>query len=231
MTTAADIINRGLRLLRIVDIDDTASPTQLANGLIVLNGLVDFLNAERATLYEEQPETAFTLTGATSYNIATGGTFNTVRPERIVSAYYSLNSVDYGPVKIVPKENWDNIQGKTDSGYPLVMWYDPAYPTGIIHLWPNPSSGSLLMTTVKQLTEFAATSTALSLPAGYRDMLTYNFAARYSPEGGILTPQIEQLASQTLGAVKRRNRQIMPEAFNESAGLSRRFGTSSILRG
>jgi hypothetical protein len=231
MTTAADIINRGLRQLRIVDIDSTADSTQLANGLIVLNGLVDHLNAERATLYEDQPESAFALTGATSYNIATGQTFNTVRPERIVSAYYSLNSVDYAPLKIITKEEWDRIQGKTDAGAPEVLWYDPAYPTGVIHLWPNPASGSLLMTTVKQLTEFAATSTTVSLPAGYRDMLTYNFSVRYSPEGGILTPKIEQLANETLAAVKRRNRQLTAEMINESAWLGYRASAANILQG
>jgi hypothetical protein len=228
MTTASDIISRGLRQLRILDIDSSADATQLANGLIVLNGLVDEWNSESQTLYQEQEET-FTLTGATSYTIGSAGTFNTVRPEKIISAFYRLGGIDYPPLTLTPKINWDVIQQKTTPGYPEALWYDEAYPLGVIHLWPNPTSGTLVLSTLKQLTEFAATSTTVSLPPGYRDALTYNFAVRYSPEGGILTDDIRRLAVKTLAAVKRNNRKLT-RAFLECPGLSS-LGRSTILSG
>lgn len=229
MTTVADIINRGLRQLRIVDIDGTADATQLANGLIVLNGLVDEWNSESQTLYEEQEET-FTLTGATSYTIGVGGTFNTVRPEKIISAFYRISSVDYPPLVLTSKVNWDVIQGKTNPGYPNVLWLDEAYPLGIIHLWPNPVSGTLILSTLKQLTEFTATSTTVSLPPAYRDALTYNFAVRYSSEGGILTDDIRRQAVKSLASVKRNNRKLS-RAFLECPGMTNRINSNIFTGG
>lgn len=228
MTTAADIISRGLRQLRILDIDSSADSQQLANGLIVLNGLVDEWNSESQTLYEEQEET-FTLTGATSYTIGSSGTFNTVRPEKIISAFYRLSNVDYQPLVLTSKVNWDVIQGKTTPGYPDVLWYDEAYPLGVIHLYPNPVSGTLVLSTLKQLTEFAASSTTVSLPPAYRDALTYNFAVRYSSEGGVLTDDIRRQAIKSLAAVRRNNRKLT-RSFLECPGLTDR-GRSTIFSG
>lgn len=228
MTTAADIIERGLRILKIVDIDSSADSAQLTNGLIVLNGMIDEWNSESQTLYQEQEET-FTLTGATSYTIGSAGTFNTVRPEKIISAFYRLSNSDYHPLVLTSKVNWDVIQGKTDAGYPNVLWYDEAYPLGVIHLWPNPVSGTLVLSTLKQLTEFAATSTTVALPPGYRDALTFNFAVRYSPEGGVLTNDTRQLAARSLSAVRRNNRKLA-RAFLQCPGISTR-GVSNIFNG
>ena len=228
MTTAADIMNRGFRQLRIVDIDSTADATQLANGLIVINGLIDEWNSESQTLYEEQEET-FTLTGATSYTIGSSGTFDTVRPEKIISAFYRISNSDYHPLVLTSKANWDVIQGKTNAGYPNILWIDEAYPLGVIHLWPNPASGTLVLSTLKQLTEFAATSTTVSLPPAYRDALTFNFAVRYAPEGGMLTDDIRRQAVKSLAAVRRNNRKLS-RAFLECPGISTK-GVSNIFNG
>lgn len=228
MTTAADIISRGLRQLRILDIDSSADATQLANGLIVLNGMIDEWNSESQTLYQEQEET-FTLTGATSYTIGSSGTFNTVRPEKIISAFYRFGGIDYPPLTLAAKTNWDVIQQKTTPGYPEALWYEEAYPLGIIRLWPNPTSGTLVLSTLKQLTEFALSSTVVSLPPGYRDALTYNFAVRYSAEGGVLTDDIRRQATKSLAAVKRNNRKLT-QAFLQCPGLSS-LGRSTILSG
>lgn len=232
MTTAADLINAALRKLKVIDIDTTADATQLANGLLALNAFVDGLNSEKATLFQEEALAAMTLTGATSYTIGSGGTFSVTRPERILSAYYSISGVDDGPLKIIEKGEWDRIAGKTDAGSPEVLWYDMSYTNarGVLHLWPNPASGSLYLTVASQLTEFAATSTTVLLPPGYRNMLIYNLAVEYSSEGGVLTEEIMRNASKYLGKVKRRNSQRVEEAQLE---ISRVVSSksSNILNG
>lgn len=230
MTTAADLINAGMRRLRIIDIDSTADATQLANGLLALNAMIDEWNAQKLTLYEEKELSALTLTGATSYTIGSGGALSTTRPERIISAYYRLNSVDEAPLKIVNKAEWDRLASKTESGTPELLWYDMAYPLGVLHLWPNPSSGSLYLTVALQLTEFAATSTSVSLPAGYRKALIDNFAVYYGSEGGILTDQMREDARQSLATIKRRNSQKTSEVQLDVASLSSPH-SSNILQG
>lgn len=229
-TTAADIINAGMRKLRIIDSDSTADATQLTNGLLVLNTLLDSWNAEKITLYEEVELSALTLTGATSYTIGSGGALSTTRPEDFVSAFYRLNSVDYGPLKFITKKEWDHIQSKTSAGTPEVIWVDMAYPLAVMRLYPNPASGSLYLTVALQLTEFAASSTALALPPGYRKALIYNFAVDYSSEGGILTDEIKQNATLSLGAIKRRNAIKTSEVQLEVADLTDRLH-GNILTG
>jgi hypothetical protein len=227
-TLASDIINRGLRILKIIDSDSTADATQLANGLIVLNSLLDELNSDVATVFEEVQE-SLTLTGATSYTMGSSGALNTTWPAHIVGAFTNHSNVDYPPLRIVTKSDWDVIQGKTDAGFPTVLWADEAYPLMVLHFWPNPTSGTAYITSMKQITEFAASSTALSLPPAYREMLTWNFAVRFSPEGGVLTPQAMALAASTLRSVRKRNRKI-PEMRLDTPGLSSRFG-STIFSG
>lgn len=221
MATAADLISRALRLLRILDIDATADATQLANGLIVLNGLIDELNTETTTVFQEDEE-VFTLTGASSYTIGSGGTFNTTRPQHIISAFYRASNVDYAPIDLTTKSNWDNIIDKSEVGFPpRKLWYEEAFPLAEIHLWPNPASGSLVLTSLKQLTEFATTSTTVSFPPGYRDMFTYNIALRYEGEGGILTPTVQRIAMQSLAKIKRKNKKTV-EANLQCVGMGRR---------
>lgn len=230
MTTASDLINAGLRKLRIVDIDDTANSTQLANGLLALNALIDGWNAQEIPLYEQVELSAATMTGATSYTIGSSGTINTPWPSSIVSAYYRLSNVDYPKLKIVLKPEWDAIYGKTDAGIPDLLWYDMAFPLGAIHLWPNPASGSLLLTVEKQITEFAASSTTVTLPQGYRNALIYNFALEYSSEGGVLTDEIVGNAKMYLGMIKRRSRRRIAEIRNEAAYLGSN-SYSNIIQG
>lgn len=233
MATAADLINAFLRKLRVIDIDSTADATQLANGLAALNMVVDAWNAEKISLFQEGELTALTLTGATSYTIGSGGDLNVTRPDRILSAYYRLSSQDYPPLRIVNKVEWDRLPNKTEAGVPELLWYDMAYGStarGVLHLWPNPSSGSLILTAATPITEFAATSTTVSLPPGYRAALIYAGAVAYSSEGGILTQEIIEGEKKYMGIVRRRNNQRTSEVVLEVASLTEsRYG--NILQG
>lgn len=227
-TVQVALIDRILRVLRILDFDSTADATQSANVLTCINGVIDEWNQPTPILYEEQEETALTLTGATSYTIGVSGNLNTVRPERIISAFYVLSGSDYKPIRIVTKTQWDWIQGKLDAGFPTNLWYDMAYPLGVIHLWPNPASGSLKISTLKQLTAFATVGDTLALPPGYSEALLWNCAVRYSSEGGILSNEARQFAISSLMTVRRKNKKLV-EAFIDTPG--QRLRNSNIING
>jgi hypothetical protein len=227
-TIQVALIDRILRVLRILDFDSTADPTQSANVLTCLNGMIDEWNQPTPILYEEQEETALTLTGATSYTIGPSGVLNTVRPERIISAFYALSGSDYRPLKIITKTQWDWIQGKLDAGFPMNLWYDMAYPLGAIHLWPNPSTGSIKISTLKQLTSFATVNDTLALPPGYSEALLWNGAVRYSPEGGVLSNEARQLAVSSLMTVRRKNKKLI-EVFIDTPG--QRLRNSNLING
>lgn len=220
-TVQVALIDRILRALRILDFDTTADPTMAANVLTCINGIIDEWNQPTPILYEEQEETALTLTGATSYTVGASGNLNTIRPERIISAFYVLSGSDYKPLKIITKKQWDYIQGKTDAGFPMNLWYDLAYPLGVIHLWPNPASGSLKISTLKQLTAFATVGDTLALPPGYSEAILWNGCVRYSSEGGVLSQEARALAVSTLASIRRKNKKLV-EAFIDTPGLTQR---------
>lgn len=230
-TTAGNIINRALRLVEALGDGETATAQESADCLEALNAMVDSWNAERLTLYQELQE-QFTLTGVEAYTIGVGGVFNTTRPERLISGFFrpTGGTIDY-PLSLKTKAEWDRIYLKTYSTYfPQILWYDEAYPLGVIHIWPQ-SSGLLFLTTAKQLTEFATTADVLSLPAGYRDALAYNLAARIAPEYGAPARQdVVDAARKALGAVRRRNAKTA-ESIIETAYLSSQGRGYDINRG
>jgi hypothetical protein len=220
MATAADIINGALDILGVTEEGQSGTTTQLAIGLVKLNDLIDSWNSERLTLFQEYEET-FTLTTASQYTIGSGQTFNTTRPERIISALYKqTGGTDYYGIKILTsKIEWDRLSQRTISDFPSYLWYDNAYPNGTINIYPQ-QAGSLVLTTIRQLPEFAATSTTVSLPPGYRKALKYNLAIDLQGPMQCVMSQIDiRTAVRALASIKRAN-QKTSESIVELAYMS-----------
>lgn len=230
MATVDDaIITPALKLV----LQDDASPTasEKADGLAYLNELVDELNSEKLALFQEFQE-QFTLTSASSYTIGSGGAFNTTRPETLVSAFFreTNGTVDYPIVVSTTKAEWDRIAIKTLGGFPQLIWYDNAYPLGTINIWRQ-NAGLLFLTSMRQITEFAALSTTFAMPASYRAMLKWNLAERlFAAFSQPPREDVSRIAATTLGKVRRHNRKPT-EVQNESAYLSANLGTYDIQRG
>lgn len=220
MATAADIINDALASLGVIEEGQTGNSAQLAKGLEKLNDLIDSLNADKLTLFQEYEE-IFTLTSASQYTIGASQTFNTTRPERLISALFKQTSTSTRfPIQIATKEEWDSIGYLTTTGFPEVLWYDEAYPTGTINIWPQ-YSGFLVLTSMRQITEFVTTATTFSLPPGYRKMLKTNLAVDLAPAvQSQIPPSIQEAAKKSLGSVKRKNIKN-PQSLLEVSFLNR----------
>lgn len=212
---------------------DDASPTasEKADALGYLNELIDEWNGETLTLFQELQE-QFTLTTATTYTIGTGGAFNTTRPETLVSAFFRETNgvIDYPLVIIRAKSEWDRIGQKTLGGFPSHLWYDNAYPLGVVNIWRQ-NAGLLFLTSMKQLTEFVALTTTVALPPGYRAALRWNLIKRLLSAFNQPPDQtVEELATFSLGKIRRFN-QRNEQPVNESALLSNNLGSYDINRG
>lgn len=202
MTTASDLIDRAAGKIGVANLKSAERTIALS----VLNDIVDAWNAERLTLFQEYQE-QFTLTTSASYTIGSAGAFNTTRPEIIISAFYreSGGTVDF-PIRLTDKTDWDLIPSKTVSGIPEILWYDTAYPLGTINVYPQ-KAGLLLLTSARQLTEFASTSTTVSFPPGYRRAFIHNLAVDLAAEFEIqVPPQVAAIASSSLRVIKNANR-------------------------
>lgn len=191
MATAAQIINRALRLIGVLASGETPSANEQSDALMALNAMLDAWRNESLMVYALRDET-LTLTGASSYTIGTGGNLNTTRPVKIEGAYQRVSNIDY-PIHIADKREYDRIADKTtQSQITDWLYYEPSYPLGKLFMYPVPTSGVLHIATWVPLTSFAASDT-VALPPGYEELITYQLAPRLAPEYGKQVP-VEILA-------------------------------------
>jgi len=191
MATAKTITDAAYRLNSIL----FSSTNQDDNALEALNNMISSWSAEGLLVPYNTTET-FTLTiGKSTYTIGSGGDFNTVRPLRIIDAFIrDSGSNDHSVDVSMTRIEYNAIVQKDAKARPTRLYFDPQYPKGKIYFNYEPDTAeTLYLTSEKTITEFAALSTTVDLPAFYKEALVYNLAIRLSQELDT------QLAQETLG--------------------------------
>lgn len=204
MATASSIIRRSMRLIGALAEGETPSASEQADGLEALNAMLDSWRNESLAVYSLRDE-VLTLTGAASYTIGTGGNLNTTRPVKIASAYQRVGTTDY-PLRIASALAWADLTAKAaTSDVADLLYYDPAYPLGVLYLYPIPSAGVLHLVTWVPLVSYAAADT-VALPPGYQDALTFSLAVRLAPEySRPVTPEVAAMARSSKESIQRVN--------------------------
>lgn len=182
MTTAANLIERSMRMLGQLASGSTPTTSEYADGLVAINGLLSTWNNEKLMCYALREE-SLTFTAAVSRTIGPTGNLVTTRPVEIDSAWV-VDSNTSIPMKILTDEEYADIPDKTATApYPLRVNYKASMPDGTIYFYPVPSaSGTMKLLTRTPLTAFAATSDTVTLPPGWEDALASNLAVVWSPE-------------------------------------------------
>lgn len=203
MSTALGIIKSAMRKAGVLTKSENPSADEATDGLEMLNDLLASMSNDSMVVYARTLEN-FTLAGGTaSYTIGSSGTFNTVRPIKIITAYVRSGTIDYY-LDIVNDEQYASIPMKNISSIPQFLNYTNAYPLGVINLYPVPAAAdTLYILSEKQLSEFTINQT-VSLPPGWRRMLIYNLAMELGPEyGQPLTQEIKLIADESKGEIRR----------------------------
>jgi hypothetical protein len=229
MTTALDIITGAAKLIGIVFKSEALDADEASDGLVQLNDMLDSWSNDDLVTYAYTLE-SFSLTGATSYTIGSGGTFSTSRPINIATAVVRVSTVDY-PLQIITPEQYQlevSTKGIT-STIPEYLTYDNGYPLGTITMYAVPTSGSTLrMLSNKPLSNLSALTTTVDLPPGWKKALKYNLALDMAPQyGEEPAPSIVAQAKLSLGAIKRATakNKAMPYMPQDSARYSIYSGT------
>jgi hypothetical protein len=184
MTTALQIITGAGRLLQVIRKGEAMAADEAMEGLTALNEMIGSWG-NNALLVPSRVTETFSVSAATSYTIGSGGTLNTTRPTKIISAYFTSGGLDY-PMEYISEEEYANITLKTiTSPFPQFYTYTNAYPLGTIKVYPSLGSSAILnLLSEKPLTAFALLSTDASLPLGWIRALRYNLAMELAPEYG-----------------------------------------------
>lgn len=216
MTTVADILNLALKDANVIGEGETASAETTQDALSTFNQMLGLWQADGLSVYAQQ-ETSFNATGAQTYAIGSGATVDATRPIEIESAFYRSGGIDY-PIQILNNfEEFQGIPSKTQDGMPYAMFYRPSYPSGAIYLYPQPSSGTVHLTTLIDLPEYTSTANELTLPRPYELPVRSNLAVLLSDMmGTVLRQGVARLAISSKKLIQRKNVRIpqlsMPDA-------------------
>jgi len=213
--TAQSIIDGAAKKLGIMRKSEALSGDESTDGLTLLNDLIASWSNDGLVCTSRSLESFSTVGGTASYTMGTGGTFSTTRPQKFVSAYINLNTIDYELNIITDQEYAETVPYKTvQSSIPNYLSYDNGYPLQTLKLFPVPAaSGTIKILSEKALTEFAALSTTFDMSPGWRLALKYNLAFAWAPEFGVPCPaEVVETARKSLGALRGeiiRNRPIV----------------------
>ena len=206
MATGQTIIERAMRLIGALDPEESASATELANGLIALNSMVESWQLDRLMIYAYEDVSKVLTAGDGSYSIGPAGEMVASRPVKIMAARILDGGIDL-PLNVVNKDSFDGIPLKTTPGEPDTLYYQPSYPSGNILLYPTPGSAvTLKLSVYTQLQSFATLGTVVSLPPGYERAMSFNLAIDFAPEfQKSVSNEVAKIAGDSKSAIKRAN--------------------------
>lgn len=203
MTTALGIITSAMRKIGVLVKGEDPSADEADDGLEMLNDLLSSISNDSMVVYA-RTEDALTLSaGTATYTIGTGGTFNTSRPVKIISAYVRSGSIDYN-LELINDEQYASITLKTTGSIPQFLNYTNGYPLGTLKFYPVPSAGyTLYLLSEKELSSVTLNQT-ISLPPGWKRMLIYNLAMDMAAEyGQPVTPEIKLIADESKAEIRK----------------------------
>jgi hypothetical protein len=210
MTTPLDIISLALKNAGVIGVGQTPHAEDSNDAFIQLNWLLGQWQRKRWLVFH-LVTVSETTDGGQSYTVGPASDFTfAYRPEKIESAFYRTNGVDYPLTIIHAREDYDKLAQKTLASFPHYVFYDPAYPVGTVYFWPVPASGDTVHLTVKQqLGPFPALHTDVSLPEEYYAAILYNLVVRLRASHRLpQDPQLDGLAKDALNVLRNANAQI-----------------------
>lgn len=211
MTTPVELINLALKKVGVLGIGQTASAEDINDAFDELNMMMAQWAVKR-NLVHQILDVSFPANGSQTYTVGPGGNFNVFRPSRLQGAYcrqLAANPIDY-PLEVLKSQtDYGRITTKTMGSMPSCVYYDPAYPLGVLHVWPVPSNGyEIHLQVLATLPQFASPYEDILLPAEYKEALMYNLAGRLYPSYGVAENQtVIKLAAASLATIRMANTQ------------------------
>lgn len=234
MPTAQQMINRAYRLSGELASGETLAAEDSADALVDLNVMLDSWQIQRLFVYQILQRSLTWPAATTSRTIGSGGNFAVARPDRIESAFVTVDGFDYPMTVIREREQYDRIPDKTSTTtQPEALFYDPAFSSslGTLYIYPVPSAEITVKINVwNTLQTFASLGTDLALPPGYQQAIETSLAETVCVSVGLQVPQqLARMAMQARKAIKALN---APWAtLTSEIGLMTRRTSGNIISG
>jgi hypothetical protein len=194
-----DIIKGALRKIGVVAQGETPSTDQYTEAAFALNLLVKSWEADGMPLWALRT-TAIPLTAdVNAYTIGVSQTVNTDKPLKVIQAWNrnTTSNIDV-PMRILTKQEYNILGNKTTTGNPIQIYYEPLRDTGVLHVFPTPSSTDAAAQQIyivyqRPYEDFNISTDTPDFPQEWYDAVLYGLAVRLAPEYGVPIDQRQVL--------------------------------------
>jgi len=106
---------------------------------------------------------------------------------RLLNSPGPAGQVDVQLGIIDAREDWSQCALKSLSTFPAAVFYESAWPAGLLHVWPIPPAGlyEIHIVTKAPLPSVVDLTTDISLPPEYAQALMYTLACMLRPVYGL----------------------------------------------
>lgn len=214
----SDLIRSSMRLIGAIATGETPTADETADGLLVLNDMLENWSTETLSVWGSSNQTFNTVANQSIYTIGPTGNWVTTRPQDIDDAYGNFAGVDF-PIKVISQEQYNGINLKTMK-QPIVerLLYVNEFPLGLVTLWPVPTQAVPITLTMQRILTFpVALSDTLSGPPGFVKAIRYCLAVEFAPEFGVeASPTVQAVAADAKGDYKRANLPLLVAGYDDA---------------
>lgn len=214
MTTVLDLITEALVTVKALAVGETAGADMTTDALNKFNEVLDALSIQNLAVYTTLKTTFPLVAGTASYTIGPTGSVVAQRPPFLATGFVTYGGVDFDMDLTITEEQYAALSLKSQPGIPRWGVYDPAYPNGVLILWPVPDQAATM--TIYQNTAFTnatALTDTFDMPPGYRKMIRLALAWELlSDYPGMTANEVGKLDGDLKAAtslVKRNNKKPM----------------------
>lgn len=233
-----DLATQALTSLGVLAEAEVPTTSASNDALDALNGLFDQWKAERLIIYQLLNTTKAITPSVGNYSVGLpAGDIPIERPMFIDHAAWidSSSPNHYYDLIRLTDDAWSSITiPNLTATLPQYWWYQTTFPLSRVWLWPIPTSSGIFISLDYQsaVGEFAALTTAVSLPPGYRRMIVTNLALELAPSYGVQpSGLLVQHAEDSMAAVKRANYKLSDLSVDPGALIGNGGGGWSIYEG
>lgn len=208
MSTASSLIAASLRKLGVLAAGETLQGNDAVDGLAALNGMLESWRLEGLMSHTSTFNSISWAATVPSKTIGTGGDVAVTRPVDILSAVWEVGNVTY-PIDLINGTDWLDLDPDDLTGTPECLYFDAAFPLGVLKVWPIPdNAGTLKIQSPYPFATYALADT-ISIPPGVERAIIYNLAIELAPEYEKEPSQVVvALARDAKSDVKRNNLKV-----------------------
>lgn len=223
------LLRSAMKATGAIDTQGSIEPEEYDDALEDCNMMLNSWAAQGHIVYHIVTESLSLVIGQASYTIGTGGNFNTQRPNEIIGGFVrDTDNNDY-PIKVIDREEHNNIVTKTVRSRPEKVYYYPSFPLGTLYFYYVPNKAyTVSLDSLKPLTAISSIDNDLNMPSQYEEAIKWNLAVRLCPVyQRSVTPEIAKLAKDSFDVL---SFHPVPKAkFNDVPGVTVR--SNNVLVG